>query len=153
MEIRPIDAIHRGQFRPSVHGARAPPLDISLLGLIRGLPSSDHGHGHRRRLLHHDALARLEARLLRQAEDRRLPPAAAVQEVELPLLVARVPEPGGGQGAPRPPVPHAREVPLDGVGGRPAVELAPQVEEAFDGAAVEAVHGREVQDHGFEGGL
>lgn len=48
-------------------------------------------------------------------------------------------------------------MPLDRVGGGAAVELAAQVDEALDGAAVEAAataaDRREVQDDGLEGRL
>lgn len=64
----------------------------------------------------------------------------------------RVAEAGGGEGAFRPAVVDAGEVPFDFVGGGVAVELVADVDEVLDGGDVDVVDGGEVEDDGLEGG-
>lgn len=62
-----------------------------------------------------------------------------------------VAEAGGGEGAFRPPVVDAGEVPLDLVRGGVTVELVADVDEVLDRGDVDVVDGGEVEDDGFEG--
>ena len=64
-----------------------------------------------------------------------------------------VAETGGGEGAFRPAVVDAGEMPVYFVRGGVAVELVADVNKVLDGCDVDVIDGRKVEDDSFEGGF